>query len=68
MLICHCKRLSDRDLRQVVRAGAGSCRQVTRRCGAGGGCGGCRPAIEAILAEELPPERALAALSHVAAR
>jgi len=68
MLVCHCKKLSDRDLREIVRAGACSRGQVTRRCGAGGECGGCLPAIEVILAQELPPERALSALEHVAAR
>jgi bacterioferritin-associated ferredoxin len=53
MLVCHCQGLSDRDVRQAVRSGARSRGQVTRSCGAGGRCGGCRPLIEEILADEL---------------
>lgn len=53
MVVCHCKGLSDRDVRSAIRAGAQSRRQVTRTCGAGSHCGGCRPVIEEILADEL---------------
>ncbi len=52
MLVCHCHGLSDRDIRQAVRQGATSRSQVTRRCGAGGRCGGCRPVIEEIVGDE----------------
>lgn len=56
MLVCHCKGLTDRDVRSAVRDGAQSRRQVTRSCGAGGRCGGCRPLIDEILAQELAGE------------
>ncbi|MDH5675942.1 MAG: (2Fe-2S)-binding protein [Myxococcales bacterium] len=52
MIICHCMRLSDRDIRAAVRAGATTREQVERACGASGGCGGCGPAVDEILAEE----------------
>jgi len=54
MIICHCKKLSDRQLREHVRAGARSTRELARACGAGACCGGCRPALDEILAEEQP--------------
>ena len=65
MLVCHCKALTDRDLRGVVRRGARSANQVTRACGAGGVCGGCRPAIDEIVDEEQPAERSGARVPHM---
>jgi len=52
MIVCHCKGVSDRSIRQAVRAGARSSRQVVRACGAGSRCGGCRPMIEEIIDRE----------------
>ena len=54
MIICHCKRVTDGELRAAVRNGCGSAEAIASRCGAGGRCGGCRPAIDEILAEEAP--------------
>jgi bacterioferritin-associated ferredoxin len=54
MLVCHCKGLTDRQVRDAVREGAGTRRQLSRSCGAGAVCGGCRPVIEEILEEETP--------------
>ncbi len=51
MLVCHCKGMTERALRRTVKNGACSVAAVTRSCGAGGACGGCRPAIEQIVAE-----------------
>ena len=51
MLVCHCKGLTDRAVRRTVKHGACSVAEVTRACGAGGVCGGCRPTIEAIVEE-----------------
>ena len=53
MLVCHCEVVNDRTIRQVVRGGARTCRQVDRACAAGGRCGGCRPLIREIIDEEL---------------
>ena len=51
MLVCHCQGLTDRAVRRSVKNGACSVAEVTRACGAGGVCGGCRPAIEEIVEE-----------------
>ena len=52
MLVCHCKRVSDRAIRRAVRQGAVSSSAIVRSCQAGAGCGGCHSAIEDILYEE----------------
>ena len=53
-IVCTCFGVSDVQIRRAIRenslAAAG---QITNFTKAGGGCGGCLPAIEAILAEEL---------------
>lgn len=53
MLICHCRGISDRQIRRAVRAGAVTADQVSQACGAGGGCGGCMGAVEEVLQSEL---------------
>ena len=52
MLVCHCKAVSDRTIRRVVRSGAATCRQVGRDCQAGRSCGGCQPLIREIIDDE----------------
>lgn len=52
MIVCHCHAINDRTIREVVRAGACSPRAVAKACGAGGGCGGCRHAVERIIETE----------------
>ncbi len=52
MIVCHCNAVSERRVRAAIRAGASSRAALTRRCGAGGLCGGCVPALEALLASE----------------
>jgi len=49
MLVCHCHAVCDRTIRQCIREGARSADDVGDACGAGTGCGGCRPVIEDIL-------------------
>ncbi len=51
MIVCHCFYVSDREIRQCSSAGACDIADVGRACGAGTGCGGCRPEIENILGE-----------------
>lgn len=62
MIICHCMRVSDREIRQAARDGARSREDIGERCGAGACCGGCRPAIDEILAENGGVAVALVAL------
>ncbi len=56
MIVCHCTAVSHRAVERTVSSG-GACDLdgVTERCGAGGHCGGCRPALERLLAELLGP-------------
>ncbi len=49
MLVCLCTGVSDRKIRRLVREGAASPREVARACGAGASCGGCRPAVQALI-------------------
>jgi NAD(P)H-nitrite reductase large subunit len=49
LLVCHCHRVCDRTVRLCVRSGDRSTDDVGRSCGAGTACGGCKPAIEAIV-------------------
>jgi bacterioferritin-associated ferredoxin len=56
LLICHCVRVCDRDIRECVRAGARTTDDVGRSCGAGTRCGGCREAIESIVQRESADE------------
>ncbi len=57
MIVCHCQEVTDRAIRQAVRKGARNRREVARSCKAGATCGGCRPAIDQILASERSRER-----------
>ena len=66
MLVCHCRRVCDRTIRECIRDGAASIEEVGRACGAGTGCGGCQPTIASLLSkadasagEPLPQERLL---------
>jgi bacterioferritin-associated ferredoxin len=52
MIVCHCHYVSDREIRQCAQAGACSVSDVGRACGAGTGCGGCRPEIANIIGVE----------------
>jgi bacterioferritin-associated ferredoxin len=52
MIVCHCFCVSDREIRQCARNGAQDLADVGRECGAGTGCGGCRPEVASILERE----------------
>ena len=62
MIVCHCRRISDRQVRKIVREGAASVGEVARACGAATGCGGCATVIHEIVNEELarPPVETIA--------
>ena len=50
MIVCHCHGTTDRQIAGAVKqTGACSAADVRRSCGAGAGCGGCRPTIARIL-------------------
>ncbi|HVU03133.1 MAG TPA: (2Fe-2S)-binding protein [Polyangiaceae bacterium] len=67
MLVCHCRAVTDRTIREAVRGGACSIEAVGDTCGAGTGCGGCHELVEELVREELGPERLPVVRLHVVA-
>ena len=57
MIVCHCRGISDQQIRRLVEDGATSAREVARASGAGLRCGGCRvnlkEVVDQLLAREL---------------
>ena len=51
MWICLCKGVSDRQIRQAIRAGAATVEEIGRVTAAGTDCGKCLVAIRALLGE-----------------
>jgi len=56
MIVCHCKGLTDHDIRKAAREGAVDSSDVARSCAAGTDCGGCRPLVDEILSKESPAQ------------
>ena len=52
MVVCHCYKVRGEDLRSEVRLGAHSLELVVERCRASSRCGGCLPAVAAIVLDE----------------
>jgi bacterioferritin-associated ferredoxin len=52
MWICLCKGVTDRRIREVIRAGARTVDDIKRETGAGTDCGDCLAAIRDLLDEE----------------
>jgi bacterioferritin-associated ferredoxin len=52
VIVCHCHRITDRDIRKLVADGAASTREVERACSAGLACGGCRLVVDELLRAE----------------
>lgn len=50
MILCHCMRVNDRQVRAAVESGANTVGKVARLLGAGACCGGCAPAVAEIVA------------------
>lgn len=51
MLVCHCHRVNDLRIDQVLSAGAEGVRGVVRATRAGSACGGCIPMLRRLCAE-----------------
>ena len=62
MFVCHCRAVTDGEIRDAIASGACDLDEVGRACGAGITCGGCCPLIQELLAEHArqPAEPALA--------
>lgn len=57
MIICHCERVSDRQLAGCVASGCTSLRQLADQTGAGSGCGMCGPNLRRLIREHLSATR-----------
>lgn len=64
MIVCHCHAVRAEEIRTEVRLGAETVEVVGARCGAGTRCGGCIPAVEAVVADELARMRAAVPAPH----
>lgn len=60
MIVCHCRVVSDRDIRAAIACGAAGVCAVAETCGVGMRCGGCLPAVRELLSEHgLPTDEHL---------
>jgi bacterioferritin-associated ferredoxin len=64
VIVCHCHAVRAEEIRTEVRLGAESVEVVGARCAAATRCGGCRPAVEAVVADELNRMRGAAPARH----
>jgi NAD(P)H-nitrite reductase large subunit len=55
VLVCHCHRVNDVRVEQVLEAGADGVRGVVRATRAGTGCGGCIPLLRELCQRVLSP-------------
>jgi bacterioferritin-associated ferredoxin len=70
MIVCLCSNVSERELLATIAAGATTVKEIGRRCGAGAGCGACKPLIKECLArcrEAAAQEAAVSVRTAVAA-
>jgi len=49
MFLCHCRAVTDREIREAIAAGARDLDEIGRHCGAGITCGGCCPLLQEFL-------------------
>jgi bacterioferritin-associated ferredoxin len=49
--VCHCRAVTDREVRAAIDAGAKSIHALAEATGAGGRCRGCWPSLLELLAE-----------------
>ena len=64
MIVCHCHAVRAEEIRTEVRLGAETVEVIGLRCGAGTRCGGCAPALEAVLVDESIRMRTAAPARH----
>ena len=67
MIVCHCRGVTDREIRRCVRAGAVTVGAVSEACEAATGCGGCEPLVGKIVQSELEAQRPRLPILQVAA-
>ena len=52
MIICHCHNVTDKQIREIVKKGAKSLKEVGCACEACTECKGCAKAVREIIDEE----------------
>ncbi len=57
MFICHCRAVTDHEIKDVIDRGARTIDDLAAACGAGVRCGGCWPALYELLDETEPADR-----------
>ncbi len=67
MIVCHCKAVNDRSIREVIQRGARTPREIALACQAGRKCGGCIPVVRELLANETETAPSAEAFPVVAA-
>jgi len=55
LLVCHCHEVGDKTVRKCIREGARTVAEIGSACGAGTGCGGCRPTLHALVSALVVP-------------
>ncbi len=53
MWVCHCKGVTDGQIRSAISAGARTVVDIAADCRAGTGCGGCLPEVCRLLDDHL---------------
>ena len=53
MWVCHCKGVTDGQIRSAISAGARTAVDIAAHCRAGTGCGGCLPEVCRLLDDHL---------------
>ena len=70
MIVCQCRRITDRDVSAALERGAEDLVDLALACGAGTDCRGCHPTLEALLEDRraaVPPHGDRRRLAVVAA-
>jgi bacterioferritin-associated ferredoxin len=57
VIVCLCRGVCDRRVREVIREGASTVEEVGKRCGAGTDCGSCCDMVADLIEEECDHER-----------
>jgi len=52
MIVCHCRGVTERQIRRAIRDGASCRNEVILASSAGSHCGGCAPMIDSIIEAE----------------
>jgi bacterioferritin-associated ferredoxin len=57
MYVCHCRAITDHQIRDEIERGASTVEALAAACGAGVRCGGCWPALYELLEEHAQTDR-----------